>query len=45
MTMKLKGYLTLAGLLMASSAMGQDAVTLSVWSDTPRLAGFGQRHA
>jgi ABC-type glycerol-3-phosphate transport system substrate-binding protein len=40
MTFKTKGYLTLTGLLLASSAMAQDAVTLNIWSDTPRLDAF-----
>jgi ABC-type glycerol-3-phosphate transport system substrate-binding protein len=40
MTVKTQGYLTLAGLLLASGAIAQDAVTLNVWSDTPRLDAF-----
>ena len=40
MTIKLTGPLTLTALLMTTGAMAQDAVTLNVWSDTPRLDGF-----
>lgn len=30
----------LAGAMLSGAAMAQDAVTLTVWSDTPRLDGF-----
>lgn len=46
--MKLQGYASVRGALMAggvmtligSAALAQDAVTLTVWSDTPRLPTF-----